>query len=532
MEATESVRLGRDARVVETLYRLVEAVARERDLHEVVQFVTDEATAITGAQFGALFYDRVDRNGESYTLYAISGVPRSRFERFPMPRKTDIFRPTFEGTEIVRIDDVTVDPRYGRNPPYHGMPAGHLPVRSHLAVPVFAADDTVAGGLFLGHEQVGVFSAEHEQIAVAIARHAGLAISRARLLDAERAAREEAEALAAASLSLDHVGDGVVMTDAYGFVRLWNDAAARITGVAAGEATGRPLGDALPGWERIVLEVPVGAREDASRPRTLPLDCPAGEIWLSIYGVDFGEGLVYAFRDVTGERRFDELRSDLIATVSHEIRTPVAAVYGAARTLLRDGLDDDVHRRLLRILAEESERLARLVDEILLAGSIDSNRLAISRVEIDLVDVVHRAAASASVAGAEPLLELDLPAGPARVVADPERVGQVLANLLENAVKYGTGGASETIAVRVRELPATVRVEVADRGPGIPAAERERVFEKFHRLDPRLQSGVRGTGLGLYICRELVGRMQGTMGVESVEDEGSTFWFELPRPWA
>src|SRR5579884_2332888 len=143
--------LAREKQLVETLYRVAQAVARRVDLHEIVQVVTDEATISTGAQFGAFFYNVVGRDGEAYSLYTISGVPASHFEQFPMPRNTDIFRPTFEGEGTVRIADVLRDPRYGRNPPYNGMPAGHLPVRSYLAVSVFDAGHEVIGGLFFGH---------------------------------------------------------------------------------------------------------------------------------------------------------------------------------------------------------------------------------------------------------------------------------------------------------------------------------------------------------------------------------------------
>src|SRR5262249_26688156 len=121
---------------------------------------------------------------ESYTLYTLSGAPRSAFERFPMPRTTAVFGPTFRGEGIVRIDDVTQDPRYGHNAPYHGMPEGHLPVRSYLAVPVVTDEGEVEGGLFLGHSQAGVFTEAAESVAVSLARdpHAAtrLAWSRSR----------------------------------------------------------------------------------------------------------------------------------------------------------------------------------------------------------------------------------------------------------------------------------------------------------------------------------------------------------------
>jgi PAS domain S-box-containing protein len=519
--------LEREKHVVETLYRVAEVVARKQDLREIVQFVTDESTKLTGAQFGAFFYNVVRRDGNEYALYTISGAPLSAFERFPMPRATEIFRPTFEGTATIRLDDVKADPRYGKNAPHHGMPPGHLPVRSYLAVPVFALDGSVVGGLFFGHEEVGVFSSEHERIATGIATHAGIAIDKARLLDAERTARAEAEARADAAVALEFVEDGIVVVDGGGHVRLWNRAAAAITGLAATTVLGRPIGEAVPGWERIVLDIPVGDLTENVVPATLPLDTLQGrEVWLSLYGVAFEDGTVYAFRDVTARQELDAFRADVVATVSHELRTPIAAIYGAARTLRHRKLAPRLARQLLTMVDSEAERLARLVEEILLTSQIDSGSMVLEPTSLDPAEAIARACAAAT---DEEALSLEIEEGVTPVVADPEKLRQVLGNLIENALKYGRATGSPRIVVRARTRGSRVRFEVADDGPGIPRGEQGRVFEKFYRLDPHLRQGVGGTGLGLYICRELVERMHGTIGVDSVEGVGATFWFELPR---
>jgi PAS domain S-box-containing protein len=508
--------------LAETLYRVAHAVSERTDLHEIVQVVTDESTALTGAQFGAFFYNVVGRDGESYSLYTISGVPRSRFDRFPMPRNTDIFRPTFEGSGTVRIDDVTVDPRYGKSAPYYGMPPGHLPVRSYLAVSVLSPDGDVVGGLFFGHERAGVFTAEHERIAAGIATYAGLAIEKASLLAAERAARAEAEARADAAIALGVVEDGVVMVDAQGFVRLWNRAAEAITGLRAERVLGRPIGHAVPGWERIALAVPVGEPDAATTPATLPLDTLDGrEVWLSLYGAAFEGGTVYAFRDVTGLRELESLRSDVIATVSHELRTPIAAVFGAAQTLRGRKLEPAMADALLAIIDTESVRLAALVEEILLTSQLDSDAVRLAHTRVDPVAAIESVTRSFDPGRLE--IDVQDPLGPA--MGDPEKLRQVLSNLIENALKYG----APPVTVRACMVRDAIRFEVTDRGPGIPRSEQQRIFDKFYRLDPHMTHGVRGTGLGLYICRELVHRMQGRIGVESAEGDGATFWIELPR---
>ena len=175
---------------IAVLQRLQEVTAAllgaQLDLTQVVQTVTDAATELSGAEFGAFFYNVVADSGESYMLYTLSGAPREAFESFGLPRNTAIFDPTFRGVGIVRLDDVTADPRYGRMGPHHGMPPGHLPVRAYLAVPVAGRDGEVLGGLFLGHSQPGAFAEEHEVVVGTIAGHAAVAIENARLYERQR----------------------------------------------------------------------------------------------------------------------------------------------------------------------------------------------------------------------------------------------------------------------------------------------------------------------------------------------------------
>ncbi|HEX8003446.1 MAG TPA: SpoIIE family protein phosphatase [Mycobacteriales bacterium] len=187
-------RLRDESRTVETLRSIGAALSASLDLQSLVQTLTDATTSLTGARFGAFFYNEVDAAGESYQLYTLSGAPREAFERFGMPRNTAIFAPTFAGEAPVRLADVRDDPRYGRTAPHFGMPEGHLPVRSYLAVPVVSRTGEVHGGLFLGHEEAGVFTERHERLVTGVAAQAAIAIDNARLYEAERAARTDAEA--------------------------------------------------------------------------------------------------------------------------------------------------------------------------------------------------------------------------------------------------------------------------------------------------------------------------------------------------
>ena len=189
--AQEEAELARTE--VETLNSIGGALASEMNLERIVQAVTDATTRLTGAQFGAFFYNTIGADGEALTLYTLSGAPREAFQDFGHPRPTPVFAPTFYGTAIVRSDDITADPRYGQMPPHHGMPPGHLPVRSYLAVPVMSRTGDVIGGLFFGHENAAVFDARAERLATGIASWAAVAMDNARLYDAERQARALAE---------------------------------------------------------------------------------------------------------------------------------------------------------------------------------------------------------------------------------------------------------------------------------------------------------------------------------------------------
>jgi PAS domain S-box-containing protein len=192
---TEDI-LKEQTEIVETINRIGQMLSAELDQQTLVQSVTDAATELTGAQFGAFFYNVENQDGASYMLYTLSGVPREAFSNFPMPRATDMFGPTFRGEGTIRIANVTKDARYGNNSPYRGMPEGHLPVTSYLAVSVTSRSGEVIGGLFFGHSEAGIFTERHEQIIEGIASQVAVAMDNARLYDrAQRAIREREELL-------------------------------------------------------------------------------------------------------------------------------------------------------------------------------------------------------------------------------------------------------------------------------------------------------------------------------------------------
>ncbi|MFS0755119.1 PAS domain-containing protein [Noviherbaspirillum sp. 1P10PC] len=184
-----------ETRILELLNQSGQALAETLDLNTLLQTVTDTGRALTGAEFGAFFYNGKDASGDAYLLYTLSGAPREAFERFGHPRATALFKPTFVGEPAIRSDDITKDPRYGKMAPHFGMPKGHLPVRSYLAAPVVSRSGEVIGGLFFGHSQVGVFTERSERLITGLAAQGAMAIDNARLYDLAQKAAEERQAL-------------------------------------------------------------------------------------------------------------------------------------------------------------------------------------------------------------------------------------------------------------------------------------------------------------------------------------------------
>lgn len=336
-------------------------------------------------------------------------------------------------------------------------------------------------------------------------------------------ARTEAESRARAALALAHVAEGVVLLGEDGEVQLLNPAAERILGVDLSAVAGQPAAAVVPGWRDVVARIQIAAPGDVQAPEVVPLPRPRGELWLSVSASSAGGATVYTVRDVTAERQIDRIQSDMIAIVSHELRTPLTGTLGAAQTLAAryDHLEDEQRRQFLAMIVEQATRLSTILDQILLASRIDTDNLDSSVHVFDCreaVDPVVRAVGSELLAR----IVVDAP-GSVLVRADLDRLRQVLANLIDNALKYSNG----LVRVSVVERDFFARVTVSDDGPGIPAAERERIFEKFFRLDPAQSRGVGGTGLGLYIARELVERMNGTIGLLQ-HDRGSAFFVDLP----
>jgi signal transduction histidine kinase len=504
-------------RELDVLGKIARLSSRSGSIQELGGAILEAARPAVGADAAALLLYDADRR--ILTCEAASRIPAEACHGFEIDVSDDFNQILLSLGKPLVVRDVARERRLTMDL------ARAIGARSALVVPIRHEGRPVGTLTFYAVRTPRRFDALAVTVAELIAKETGDLLERARLQEEVLEERERAARV------LAHVGDGVFFADRAGVVRLWNPAVAAVTGVSADEVVGRLPEDVLPGWGAIAPLVPVASAPvpAAGHAETLPLEIGDRELWISISAVRVPDGTVYTLRDLTEERGIERLKSELVATVSHELRTPVAAVYGAAVTLRRRNLelDHEGRERLLSVIATESDRLARIIDQVLEASRLDTGTFALSTERCDSVPLVGEVVEAARTHLPDGVgVELD-PAGkiPA-VAADPDMLRQVLANLVENAVKYSPAGGEVHVSLEARV--GRVLFAVHDEGLGIPLREQERIFEKFYRLDPNLRRGVGGTGLGLYICRELVRRMGGRIWVASRESEGSTFFFELP----
>ncbi len=502
---------------LEVLGAIARLSSKAGPVEQVGGDILEAAAPAVGADAAALLL--YDRDRRILKAEAASGIPEELWRALEI-EVSDAFNQTFmaQGKPLV-VNEVENERRLKM------QLARAVGARSALVVPIHYEGSPVGTLTFYAVAAPRRFDRVAVAVAELIANEAGDVLERTRLQEEVQEERERAARV------LAHIGDGVFFIDGAGVVRLWNPAMAAVTGLDAVHVLGRRPHDVLPGWAAIEPLVPVASAPAyaAKHAETLPLELGDRELWISISGVEFPDGTVYALRDLTEERGIEQLKSEFVATVSHELRTPLAAVYGAAMTLRRQDLElDDDHRgRLLAVIAGESDRLARIVEQVLAASRLDSGSFAFAVERCDPTGLALQVVEAARAHAPDGIyIELgpddDLPA----VAADPDMLRQVLTNLVENAVKYSPAGGRVHVSLGRHE--GRVLFAVRDEGLGIPLREQDRIFQKFLRLDPNLTRGVGGTGLGLYICRELVRRMGGRIWVASREGEGSTFFFELP----
>jgi two-component system phosphate regulon sensor histidine kinase PhoR len=360
-------------------------------------------------------------------------------------------------------------------------------------------------------------------LAVAAALLANVPERLRRLYASEEDARLRAEQGANAARALAHVSDAVLLVDDAGAIRFWNGAGEQLFGISERSAVGKQAGAVVPDYDRLVE---AAHQQDGF----VPVLIEGSERWLSPALSVFEGGSVLAVRDATEGYILERARADFVATASHELRTPLTAVYGGARTLIAHGdrLGAGQQTSLLRMIEQESEHLVQIVDQLLVSAQLDRGALRLDVADCDVQALCAGVVESARLRAVDGItVTFQTPTSLDPLHCDESLLRQVLVNLVENALKYSVGGGR--IDVRLRDEPGRLCIEVEDQGLGVPPAEQERIFEKFYRLDAAMSRGVGGSGLGLFISREIVMQMGGSLGVRSVEGVGSTFTVTLPR---
>jgi len=399
--------------------------------------------------------------------------------------------------------------------------------RAFLAVPLVGSEGGPQGVLSVYARRPRSWRADEVEALNALAGNASAALASAELY--QRVALEKERSVAI----LANIADGIVAVDREGRVVLWNDAAERITGVRAVDAMGRSTAHVL----QRTLESGDETSADAGGDRLLSIRRGDDEVWLSLTEAIMRDpaggvaGRIFAFRDISAERVVEQMKSDFVTAVSHELRTPLTSIYGFAETLLRQDVlfGEEERRTFLGYIASESERLTTIVDQLLSVARLDTGDLQVNLAPTDVravvSDVVQVAEQAPSANGHD--FVVDLPEEPLDAEADGDKLRQILANLVDNAVKFSPEGGKVIVSARANGEVAEVRV--VDEGIGIPEEEQRRIFTKFYRGEAMTRDpSTTGTGLGLFIARGLVSAMGGRMWVDSREGAGSSFAFELP----
>lgn len=411
----------------QALYEVSRLLAAELDLQTILQSTTDAVTRLTGAKFGAFFHNVTNEKEERYQLFTLSGAPRAAFETFGMPRNTPVFEHTFRGKGPDRVPDIQKDPRYGKVAPHYGLPAGHLPVRSYLAVPVLARTGEVLGGLFLGHPEVGVFGERAERIAVGIAGQAAVALETSRLFT----------------------------------------------------QVGRELDQRRLMEERL--------REE--------------------------------------ERRKDEF----LATLSHELRNPLAPIR-TATTIMRMAKHDAARiDSAIGVIERQSEHLTRIVDDLLDVSRITRGKFELRKQRMPLGALIAQAIESVKpLSDARKLrLFVNVPSQPIGLDVDPVRIVQIVGNLLHNACKYSRAAGEIHVQANLHESEAVISVR--DDGIGIDASHLARVFDLFVQVESSSSRAPGGLGIGLSLAKSLVEMHGGSIEARSEGlGKGSEFVVRLP----
>ena len=408
-------------------------------------------------------------------------------------------------------------------------------LRQVVALPLSVEDSNVGFIYIFRARGSASFTPNDRQVLSTFANQAAIAVHNANLYRQIIIEQERLNAI------IENSGDGIMIINPFRIIRTWNNALVNLTGISAEDAVGRPCYDVLN------LKTKDGASVCHTR---CPILHPPETGQLYVEGFhQRSDGVKIAFadnyapqtreehisqyianlRDVTKLREADDLKQTLLAVISHELKTPVSIIKGYAGTLAREDANWDKATLAegLAVIEEEADKLNELITNFLDASRLQAGNLSLKISQVYLPEMAQHAVNMLKATTTNHQFALEFPSDFPEIPGDHERLGQVLTNLIGNAIKYSPEGGLIRVGGQVH--PRIIRLYVADEGIGIPAAEHDRIFERFHRVDNSLARKTPGTGLGLFLVRSVIEGHSGSIKVESKPGEGSTFWVELPR---
>jgi len=545
----------KEKHTIEVLTEVGRTIAGELDHERLVQSITDAGVKLSHAQFGAFFYHIFNAEGEKNTLFTVSGAPREAFSKFPLPRSTTLFGRVFIEAKVHRSENIKNDPDYGNNPPYSGLPPGHLPVTSYLGVPVVSRTGEVIGGLFFGHSEEGVFTEREEQIVVGLASQASVAMDNARLY---KRLKENLEEVIESRERFQQIAESIsevfwmISADKNQMIYI-SPAYERIWGRSCESLYKNPTsfleGICEEDRSRVIEALP--KQRSGGYDMTYRVVQPNGNIrWVRdrAYGIKNDHGEVYRLvgiaQDITeqvnSENLIEEQRAKIFAGakatalgemaggIAHEINNPLAIILGRASQLKRNAemgaLSLETAAKYAGKIEDTAFRISKIVKSLrAISRDGDNDPFVIAdlnQIVSETLELCHERFKVHNVK-----LITSIPHEIISIECRPVQIAQVLLNVLNNAhdAVLSTPDPEKWVRISIALAKDNVELAVRDSGPGVPEGIREKIFQPLFTT----KEVGKGTGLGLSISKSVAEAHKGSITIDSKE-VNTCFVLRLP----